>query len=136
MENTEWIVFFSRILLGLLLIVQGFDKIFVLGISKVVESFRFEFRRFNFPGPLLLLAALGSSIIEFAGGLFLIAGLGRDFVLPIIGFDLLLVSFAFTLIKPVWDMREVFPRFFLLVLLFIISPVFDPWSLDRLLGLF
>lgn len=66
-------------------------------------------------------------------GLLLIIGLAKFAVLPLLGIDLIMVTIAFSMLEPLWDMRIVLPRLVLLIFLFLTSTYFDYLSLDHLI---
>lgn len=123
-----------RIILGVLLFSQGYDKIFKVKISGVIQTFEHPME-FKIPHFFLVLSSYFTSYIEFLGGLLLIVGLAKDIVLPLIGLDFILVAVAFSIIKPMWDMQFYFPRLILLLILLILPESHDPYSLDHILNL-
>jgi uncharacterized membrane protein YphA (DoxX/SURF4 family) len=74
-----------------------------------------------------------TSIIEMIGGLFLVFGLFTDYSLYAIGIDLLMISFAFSFMNPMWDLKYVFPRLLVIVLLLLLPADSCKISLDYFL---
>jgi uncharacterized membrane protein YphA (DoxX/SURF4 family) len=126
------LVFILRVILGVLFFFQGYDKVFRLKISGVTDFFREESRHRNVPDVILRVSASLTSFIELICGALLIIGLFRTEALYVLGIDLILVSAAFSLLKPMWDMQLLFPRLVLLAALLYLSQDLDVLSLDAL----
>ncbi len=124
-------IFFSRVLLGILFMIQGYDKIFSVGIKTVAQTIQPSFKRS--PYSFILSVAVFTSFVEFLGGMFLIAGLFKYYTLYFLGIDLLIVSLGLSLVDPVWKMDIVFPRFLLLLFILIVPAEYDVLTLDRFL---
>lgn len=129
------LVFILRIILGILFFFQGFDKVFNVKISGVIDFFRQESRHKNWPGWMLNSSAYFTSYAEMIGGALLIAGLFKTFALYMLGIDLILVIGAFSMLNPTWDMKLVFPRLLLLAILLYLPAEWDLLSLDHLFGI-
>jgi len=129
----SFLVFVLRVILGILFFFQGYDKIFRVKISGVVEFFEREMERHKVPGFILVFAAYFTSIAEFLGGALLILGLFSPWAYYLLGIDLILVCGAFSVMKPMWDMNLVFPRLLLLAILLYLPGEWDLISLDHLL---
>jgi putative oxidoreductase len=123
-----------RLFAGILFLFQGYDKLFKVKMKGVISSFTIDSDRQNIPRGFVAIIAYYTSIAEFAGGLLLMLGLFTNFTLYALGFDLLLVCFAFTYMQPMWDMKHVFPRFLLIVLLLLLPESYNQFSLDALLS--
>lgn len=123
-------IFFSRVLLGVLFTLQGYDKVFSMGIKTVSQTIRPAYPRA--PYSFILFVAIFTSFVEFVGGIFLIAGLFKYYTLYILGIDLIIVSIGMSLVDPVWKMDIVFPRFLLLLFILIVPADYDILTLDKL----
>ena len=132
--NKEAAVFFMRALLGVLFLFQGYDKIFVVKTDGVMNTFYDFFAHKKIPSWLMRVVITLSSYIEFIGGVLLLIGFQRELTLYFLGLDLLFAAFAFSLIKPMWDMQFYFPRFLLLILLLLLPKEWDRFSIDALLS--
>ena len=122
-----------RVILGTLFLFQGYDKLFNIKVSGVTEYFREEMRSKNVPPFLLSSAAWFTSLAEFCGGLLVILGFMKTFALYLIGVDLIVVTVAFSVLKPMWDMSMVFPRLILLLVALYLPESSDLLSIDYLL---
>jgi uncharacterized membrane protein YphA (DoxX/SURF4 family) len=131
--NQTVLVFILRIILGILFFFQGYDKVFRVGIAGVTDFFRQESRHRNVPDVILSTSAVLTSFIELICGAMLILGLFTIPALYLLGLDLILVSAAFSLLKPMWDMQLLFPRLILLASLLYLPVEWDLLSLDNLL---
>src|SRR4051812_21992818 len=85
-------ILFARVLLGLLFMIQGYDKVFSMGIKTVVQAIQPSYEKIRLPLFLIRFAAVFTSFSELIGGLLLIAGLFKFPVLILLGIDLLIVS--------------------------------------------
>ena len=71
-------------------------------------------------------------MVECFGGLFLIIGLFHQEIIILISLSLLMVTIGFSILNPIWDLKHVFPRALLIVLLFILSNHFY-YGLDTII---
>lgn len=123
---------FVRCFLVILFVFQGYDKLFVVKIKNVIDTFKNEANRKHIPSFFIVFTSYFTSITEFTGGILLIIGLFHQFVTIILAVNLLIVAFAFSFLKPIWDMQHVFPRVILLTLILLLSNYFY-FGLDMLL---
>src|SRR6187401_1345722 len=93
-----------RLVTGILFFFQGYDKIFQVKTEGVLSTFRDTLEEKGVPVPLARLCILLSSFIEFAGGAFLALGLFREPALYALAANMVGVAFAFSTLKPMWDM--------------------------------
>jgi len=126
----------TRVLLGILFFIQGYDKIFNIKIVNVIETIRPAYHKMKLPGFIIVLSAWFTSYIEFTCGLLLIVGLLKYFSLYLLGIDLIIVSFGMSMINSVWNMELVFPRFLLLLFLLIYPAEYDVITLQHFLAHF
>jgi uncharacterized membrane protein YphA (DoxX/SURF4 family) len=122
-----------RLFTGILFFFQGYDKIFKVKMSGVVNNFLDEAEHIHIHKPLVTLISYCTSFIELIGGLLLIIGLFTNYALIALGFDLVLVCFAFSLIRPMWDMQYVFPRLLLVIILLLFPSEHAKIGLDYFL---
>jgi uncharacterized membrane protein YphA (DoxX/SURF4 family) len=124
-------VLIARLFLGFLFFFQGYDAIFNIKIRNVVNTYQSFFQSKGIPRNVTVAGAWFTSIIELAGGFFLIIGLFKYIALYLLGADLIVVSIAFGITRPMWDMRYVFPRLILLLFLLLVPRALDLFSLDN-----
>jgi putative oxidoreductase len=117
MEIKYYIVeFLVRLFCGIIFLFQGFDKLFTVKMTGVVDSFSLETSKLHVPRFLVFFVAFITSMIEFLGGAMLILGLYKNIALTLLGIDIIIVTVAFSFLNPIWDMRHVFPRLLLISL--------------------
>ena len=124
-----------RLFLGILFISQGYDKAFRVKIRGVVDAYEPPADLHHISHKALWVSAWFTTAVELLGGLLLFLGLFRYLAMYVLGIDLLLASLAFSLVRPIWDLKHVFPRILLLTLLLLMPPAWDVISVDHLLGL-
>ncbi len=122
-----------RLFTGIVFMFQGYDKLFRIKISGVVDAFKVESQQARIPGPLLSGLAYYTSYVEFLGGFFLIFGFLTQYTLYALGLDLIFVSIAFSYLEPMWDMKHVFPRLMLLVTLLLLPEQYRQIGVDYFL---
>ena len=121
-----------RMFTGILFLFQGYDKIFRVKISGVIETFLEEAEQHHIHRPWVTIVTYYTSIVEFVGGLLLLVGLFTNYSLILLSTDMVLVAFAFSVMNPVWDLRHVFPRLMLLTALLVFPNEWNKLSLDFL----
>jgi uncharacterized membrane protein YphA (DoxX/SURF4 family) len=122
--------FIARVFLGLLFFLQGYDKVFRIGVKQVIETFQSSLSSKGMPKSFTVMGVYFTSYIELIGGALLIIGFVKYYCLYLLGFDLLFAAFAFGMIEPVWDMKHIFPRLALLIFLMVIPSQWDVISVD------
>jgi uncharacterized membrane protein YphA (DoxX/SURF4 family) len=123
-----------RLWLGSTLLIQASDKLFSIGIQNVSNALEFKISKIHLSPKFYLFFAGLTSWLEFAGGILLILGLFKVLAFSLLCLNMLLVSLAFSLNGPMWDMRHFFPRFIILILLMFVSMHNDWFSLDQLIN--
>lgn len=126
-------VLFSRALLGIIFLMQGYGKIFTYTVPAVYHLFFKDFEKTLLPGWLIWATAYYTSYVELICGFLLIAGLFRKYALCLLGIDLLIVSFGHGLLEPIWDLQHVMPRAALLIAILALPGRWDKWNMDNLL---
>src|ERR1044072_1070768 len=94
-----------RTFAGILFLFQGYDKLFRIKMPGVIDVFTADADQYHIPRPALTLVAYYTSLVEFFGGFFLLAGFFTTYTLYALGIDLLLVGLAFSYMTPIWDMK-------------------------------
>jgi len=137
MESTlkyQFLELLIRLFCGIVFVFQGYDKLFVVKVKGVVDSFQNNASRKSVPVFLQYGMAYYTSVMEFFGGILLILGLFKSAVLILLGFDVIFVALAFSVLEPVWDMRHVFPRLMMISLLLVMPDDWCRFSLDYFLN--
>jgi putative oxidoreductase len=125
-------VLLIRFALGILFFMQGYDKVFGLGLKRTEAGVEDAMQGKHLPVQLVKTITVISSLIELLGGVMLIVGFLIYPALILLGIDLLFVIFAMSLREPLWDMRFVWPRLVLVIALLMLPVVYDRLSLDHL----
>lgn len=131
--NYKIAVLIARVFLGVLFFIQGYDKVFKIGLKEVVRTFKAELGSSKIPGFIVVASAYYTSYIELLGGLLLILGFMQSYALYALGLDLIMVAVAMSIINPLWKMDFVFPRLVLLLFLLFMSHASDLFALDSCL---
>ena len=133
-NNISFAVFTLRVILGILLFSQGYEKFFKIGLKEVANTVVDYEQQFNPPNWMIRAIVFVNSFIELIGGLLLILGLMKITVLYILGANFIMVTIAMSMNKSMWDMKYFFPRLILFITLLLIPSRFDQWTLDALFG--
>jgi len=128
-------VLIPRVFLGILLLYQGIDKVFNIGVKEVVNTIQSPFAGEKLGKFIPLCAAYFTSYTELICGLFILVGFVKSYALYLVGIDLLIVAFGFSMLNPVWDLRDIFPRLLLVVILLVMPAEWDLVSVDYGLGI-
>jgi len=127
-------LFFTRALLGVIFLMQGYGKIFTYTVPKVYNLFFKDFEKTFLPKWLIWGTAYYTSYVELICGFLLIIGLFRKYALYLLGIDLLIVSFGHGLMEPIWDLQHVIPRAILLIIILLAPGEWDKWNADSLIS--
>lgn len=133
-NNQAGAIALARWILGTLLVTQGYDKIFNIKLRNVVQAYEMPApERYTFPHFWVWAGTLYTSFTELICGAFIIPGLFIDYALSLLALNMLVVVIAFTLRNPMWDMKYVFPRLVLILMLLAVPDNWDKFSLDMYL---
>ena len=124
---------FIRVLLGIIFFMQGYGKVFSIGVSKIYTMFFAIYQTTFLPKWLIISTAYYTSYVELICGMLLIIGLFKKYALYFLAADLLIVSFGHGLMEPVWDLSHVVPRAILMAALLLLPTQWDKWNIDSLL---
>ena len=125
-------ILFTRALLGIIFIMQGYGKIFIYTVPQVYNMFFKDFEATFLPKWLIWCTAYYTSYVELICGFLLIIGLFRKYAFYFLGVDLLIVSFGHGILEPIWDLQHVIPGAILLITLFLVPQQWDRWNADAL----
>lgn len=133
-HKIEFAALFVRLILGMLFLLQGYDKIFRIGLKQTEDTVAGALNKTGIPGSFVRLITAVSSYTELICGLLLIAGWFIYPALLLLSANLLMVVFAMSLRESLWDMRYVWPRIVLIVFLFLIPETAHRISIDHILN--
>lgn len=133
-KNREAAVLILRLVLGFIFLMQGYGKVFSMGVGNVYQA---DFFLGTYEGilPKFLIKATAyfTSYAELIGGLLLVVGWKRDMALYLLGTVLIVVTFGHGLATPIWDLSHVLFRLIPLVALLLLPLEWDRFTLDCLL---
>jgi len=136
-RRTLWIALAlscARAVLGLIFLMAGVYKVFSLTPTGHVQRFFLPFQDTFLP--LWSLWAVGFTIpfVELTAGALVLVGLRRTLGYGLLGGVLVVVTFGHLLHNPLYPFHEhVIPRLALLLLLLLMPPDADRFSLDEFL---
>lgn len=131
--NQQLAILTIRLLLALIFLMQGVGKVFKFGVENVYQNFFYEPYKDLLPDFLLKATAYYTSYVEFLGGLLLMIGLFRNYVLYAFASVLAIVTFGHGLVEPIWDLSHVMYRAILLIALLLLPDHWDRFSVDQVL---
>ncbi len=132
-EPVEFVSLLTRIIVGFLFFRQGYDKIFNVGKNEVIATIEPSFQKIGLPSAFTKAFLFITSWIEFIAGGLLILGLFKYISIYLLGIDLLFVVIGMSLITPVLDLKHIFPRLILLIILLLLPSEADVFTLDYLI---
>jgi uncharacterized membrane protein YphA (DoxX/SURF4 family) len=121
-----------RLVLGVLFFFQAYDKVFTVGLKQFSATVISGSRSAGLNKGFIKFSAAISSYIELIGSVLLILGFFLPWVYLFLALNLVMVSLAFSFMKPLWDMSHVFPRLILLIFLMAMPMDADLYTLTGL----
>ena len=132
--NPEIPFLLIRLVLGIVLLSQGIDKVFNIKIGGVVEALRFpNYGKNLIPLPLLYISAIYTSYVELIGGLAIIIGAFVPYFLYALGLDMVIAVIGLSYKEKMTDLRHIFPRLIMIFILMMMPAKWDLFSLDHLI---
>lgn len=134
-DNWPIVILIVRWILGLLFLMAGYWKVFVLTPASHAQQFFVE----GFSGtwiPTWILQALGYSIpfVELVAGLLILVGFRTRDALVVVGLLLVVTTYGHALQQPLFDIDgHTFTRLALVVFLLLAPVGNDKYSIDQLL---
>lgn len=123
----------ARGVLGLIFLMAGVYKVFTLGPVGHVQRFFLPFQDTFLPTWSLWAVGFTIPFVELAGGALVLLGWLRSVGYGALGAVLVVVTFGHLLHEPLYPFHEhVIPRLALLLLLLLMPPEADRFSLDEL----
>ncbi|HEX9606031.1 MAG TPA: hypothetical protein VF962_02275 [Gemmatimonadaceae bacterium] len=136
-RRTLWIasaLFFARAVLGLIFLMAGVYKVFSLGPVGHVRRFFLPYQDTFLPTWSLWAVGLVIPFVELGAGALVFAGWLRTEAYLALGAVLVVVTFGHLLHEPLYAFHEhVIPRLALLLLLLLMPPQADRFSVDEVL---
>ena len=120
-----------RVILGLVFLMQGYGKIFTIGITNLYEMDFFSGTFSNLlPASIIKITAYYTSYIEFICGIMLVLGYKTTVALYALLSVLIIVAFGHGLADPIWDLSHVMYRLILTSAMLIAPIEWDKFSID------
>jgi uncharacterized membrane protein YphA (DoxX/SURF4 family) len=126
------VAFIARVFLGFLFFLQGYDKVFRLGVKQVIRTVHEPLAAKGIPEFISTIGSYFTSYVELIFGALLIVGFAKYVCLYFLGVDLIFAAIVFGIVEPVWDMKHIFPRLVLLIFLLVIPSQWDVISIDHI----
>lgn len=127
-------MFFARAVLGLIFFMAGVYKVFSLGPVGHVRRFFLPYQDTFLPTWSLWAVGLVIPFVELGAGALVLVGWLRTEAYLALGSVLVVVTFGHLLHEPLYAFHEhVIPRLALLLLLLLMPPQADRFSIDELL---
>ncbi len=134
-SNKSIAILTARLLLGFIFLMQGFGKVFKIGVGNVYNSFFKETYQDILPEFITIGTAYYTSFIELIAGLMLVIGYKKNIAYILLASVLVIVTFGHGLAEPIWDLSHVMYRGILLIFLLMMPATLDKFSLDYQLAL-
>ena len=126
-------LFLDRAVLGLIFFMAGIYKVFSLGPAGHVRRFFLPYQDTFLPTWSLWAVGLVIPFVELGAGALVLAGWRRTEAYVALGSVLVVVTFGHLIHEPLYAFHEhVIPRLFLLLLLLLMPPQADRFSIDEL----
>lgn len=129
LDNRAFGVLLLRWLIGIIFLMQGFGKVFTIGLDQVYQFFAGYEELL--PSWLLHFTCYYTSFGELIFGLLLLLGLFRTPVQIGLASILVIVSFGHGLQEPIFDLQHIVFRAVLLFPLFFLPQSWDRYALDE-----
>ena len=127
-------LFLARAILGLIFLMAGAYKVFSLGPADHVRRFFLPYQDTFLPTWSLWAVGFVIPFVELGAGALVLVGWRRTEAYLALGSVLLVVTFGHLLHEPLYAFHEhVIPRLSLLLLLLLMPPNSDRFSIDELL---
>jgi len=124
-----------RLLLGFIVLMQGYGKVITWGVEEVYKmEFFLPTYHSLIPDWLTYITAYFTSYAELITGILLVIGLKRDWALYALATVLVIVTFGHGLAEPIWNLSHVMYRAILLIALLLLPAEWDKFSVDHFLN--
>jgi uncharacterized membrane protein YphA (DoxX/SURF4 family) len=129
-------IFVSRLILGILFMMAGYWKVFVLTPAQHAQEYFVEgFADYWIPESLLVALGYSIPLLEFAAGILLCLGLRTKEALVAVAILLIVTTYGHALQQPLFDIDgHTFTRLALIVFLLLAPQGCDRFSADNWLS--
>lgn len=129
-QNRKIALLTLRLLLGFIFLMQGWGKVYSIGVENIYQSFFATDAYAGIPNPLLYATAYYTSYVELIAGALVLLGWQRDYALYALASVLVIVTFGHGYAEPIWNLSHVMYRSMLLIPLLLLPRGWDVYSLD------
>src|SRR5580698_6644927 len=91
--------FIARVFLGFVFFLQGYDKVFRLGVKQVIQTVHDPLASKGIPKYFSTTGAYFTSYVELICGALLIIGFAKYYCLTLLGFDLIFAAIVFSIVE-------------------------------------
>jgi len=133
-SNKSTAILTARLILGFIFLMQGFGKVFKIGVSNVYNGFFKETYQEILPEFISIGTAYYTSYVELIAGFMLVIGFKKNIAYILLASVLVIVTFGHGLVEPIWDLSHVMYRAILLIFLLMMPSSLDKFSLDHRLS--
>lgn len=130
--KVEFAALIVRVILAILLIAQGYDKLFRIGVERAGNVSAEALHSLHLAKGFIKVVVLMTALIEFFGGLLLLVGFMTIPTCYVIAAGLLPVTIAMSIKEPLWNMQHVCTRLVMIVFLLCLPDHVHVVSLDYL----
>ena len=132
----EYAAFVVRLIAGILYLMQGYDKVFRIGLKETMHTAAEALRPSRLPSGMVRLMTAIISLTELTGGFMLVIGFAIVPSCYILLGCLVPVTLAMTMREPLWTAQTIWARLVLLLFLLLIPVTAHIISIDYLLNLY
>lgn len=120
-----------RVVLGILLFMQGYDKVFKVKMRAIVNAYELPVTRSFIFDFFIWGGTIYTSYCELICGPLLFLGLFTNIALYFVGLDMVVAVLGMSLQNAMWDMKYVWSRLVLTVALLVSPESWNTISLDH-----
>jgi uncharacterized membrane protein YphA (DoxX/SURF4 family) len=124
-----------RLILGILFLMQGYEKVFRIGLRGVVDAYELPQQWHHTSNYLVWAGTIYTSWTELVCGALLIVGLFTNYALYFLGIDIVMATLGLSFQFPLLDMKFLWPRLVLLGVLLFCPANWNLFSVDHLLNI-
>ncbi len=121
-----------RVIIAIIFVLWGYQKVINWGVVNVYQMAFKPYESTWIPIWLLKFTCYYTSYVEFIGGLLLLIGLFRDYVIYALVSILVIITFGHLTLSLEWDMQHMFVRGVFLFTLLMLPKEWDKFCADNI----
>jgi uncharacterized membrane protein YphA (DoxX/SURF4 family) len=121
----------ARVILGVLIFMQGYEKVFKIRMRAIVNAYELPINRSFIFDFFIWGGTIYTSYCELICGPLLFLGLFTNFALYLFSIDMVIAVMGMSLQEAMWDMKFVWSRLVLTIFLLLCPSVWNSISLDH-----